>query len=600
MDEQAPGNSHAISATPPGRGLIGLLERAAGPGERYPGLTDGGTVVAAGRWDAAESWCAARKLAAIRELIRRNPQPGHEADAAGELPGAWRKDLIEQVALELAITRNAADALIVLAWTLEKRLPLTAAALEAGILNLSKARMIVDETSVLSDEDARAAEALAAGMWQDRTWSQIRDRIARAVVEVDPRGAEKRRERSEREDARVRFWREQTGTAAIAGYGLPTDQALKAIANVQNRARAYKRHGIKEPMDFLRVMAMLDLLNGADARTRYPKASPGGREDRGVDDHDHGEPEPGHDDKPEDDQLEDGDPEDGDPENGGPEDERPEDDGPGDGAPEDERPEDGGPGGGGPGDGGRGNGGPAGNGGAGDGLAANLALTVPLATLLGLAERPGEAHGLGVLDPALARKLAAEAADNPRSGIDLIITDQHGRAIGFGHGTKGRKPRADMPPPPHQAPGSHSGSPATADFAAAGTGPPGGYGTWTLATGNQTLTFALAPIPQGDCDHRFESKGYQPSGTLRRLVEIRDGQCTMPVCVRHPRTCDWEHAIPWPQGPTCACNGGARCRRDHRTKQTRGWKLQQFPGGLHQWTTPAGLTYTKGPRQYPI
>src|SRR5437588_8460928 len=147
------GDSGALAATPPGPELIGRLRAAAGPGERYATASDGAVIVAAGRWDAAESWITARKLAAIRELIRRRPEDGHAA-AGGGLPDLWRKDLAEEVALELGISANAADGLISLAWTLARRLPLTAAALDAGILNLGKARMIAAETSVLADADA--------------------------------------------------------------------------------------------------------------------------------------------------------------------------------------------------------------------------------------------------------------------------------------------------------------------------------------------------------------------------------------------------------------------------------------------------------------
>ncbi len=236
MEGQAAGNSGARTVTPPGVRLAGLLQAAAGPAERYPSLDDGGTVAAAGRRDAVESWSAARKLAAIGELIRRNPADGYQASAGGGLPPVRRKDLAEDVALELGITTTAADGLIGLAWALEERLPLTAAALDQGVLNLSKARLIAAETAVLSDEDAGRAESLIAGSWAGKTWSQIRDKIARAVVEVDPDGAAKRREQAEREEARVRFWREHAGTAAIAGYALPADKALQAMANVQNRA----------------------------------------------------------------------------------------------------------------------------------------------------------------------------------------------------------------------------------------------------------------------------------------------------------------------------------------------------------------------------
>jgi hypothetical protein len=118
--------------------------------------------------------------------------------------------------------------------------------------------------------------------------------------------------------------------------------------------------------------------------------------------------------------------------------------------------------------------------------------------------------------------------------------------------------------------------------------------------GGQQYTVKLGPIPLTDCDHRHESHAYQPNDTLRHLVQIRDGECTFPACSRHARESDFEHATPYHKdGRTCACNAGARSRRCHRTKQSKGWKLTQPLPGWHQWTTPSGRTYTQGPMQYP-
>ena len=65
----------------------------------------------------------------------------------------------------------------------------------------------------------------------------------RAVVAVDPDGARRRREQEEKENARVRFWREAAGTCALMGAGLPTDEALMAHAHVEQRAQAYRPPG---------------------------------------------------------------------------------------------------------------------------------------------------------------------------------------------------------------------------------------------------------------------------------------------------------------------------------------------------------------------
>ena len=79
-------------------------------------------------------------------------------------------------------------------------------------------------------------------------------------------------------------------------------------------------------------------------------------------------------------------------------------------------------------------------------------LVLPLATLLGLAERPGEGHGLGPLDPALCRDLALAAAGSPWTRLCVTVTDPDGIAIGHGCATA-----ADAKPSPHRgtSPGSH-------------------------------------------------------------------------------------------------------------------------------------------------
>ncbi len=41
------------------------------------------------------------------------------------------------------------------------------------------------------------------------------------------------------------------------------------------------------------------------------------------------------------------------------------------------------------------------------------------------------------------------------------------------------------------------------------------------------------------------------------------------------------------------------CRRHHRAKQARGWKLAQPEPGRMTWTTPSGRTYATGPAAYP-
>ena len=378
-----------LDAALPGPDLVRALDEAGGAKRRCEGASDDEVCGMLGRWEAAEAWCAAARLGVIRELLRRRMPPG------SRFSSATAGGLAQEVSNQLGVSLRAADALIGLAADLESRLVLTREALAAGVISLAKAKIIAEATAVLDDQHAAVAETLIAGQLAGKTPGQVAALIARAVVTVDPEGAARRRERAQREDARVRFWREHAGTAALAAFGLPPDEALAANQHIQDRALAYKAAGMAGTMDQLRVRAFLDALNGTDSR-----------------------PAPG---------------------------------------------------------------------------------------------------------------------------------------------------------------------------------------TWHLRISGRDYTVKLIPLPVTDCDHRYESGGYRPGTLLRHLVEVRDGQCTQPTCVRAARRCDFEHAVPWDQGGrTCACNGGCRCRRDHRVKQSPGWQVEQLPGGLHRWTTPSGRTYTGGPMQYPI
>ena len=199
------------------------------------------------------------------------------------------------------------------------------------------------------------------------------------------------------------------------------------------------------------------------------------------------------------------------------------------------------------------------------GFAGRITLTIPLATLLGLADRPGEIPGIGPIDPALARDLANAAAQNPTTTWCVTVTDQDGHAIG--HGCARPEPQGHRKregPGPPGGTGNRDG-PGFAFTAVGQHGPPGGYGTWTLRTrtsSQRDLLVALDPITTSDCDHRFAAKGHDPGIKLRHLAQVRHATCTSPVCRRPAAQYDFEHNIPYEAGGrSCLCNGGPRCKR---------------------------------------
>ncbi|HTY71042.1 MAG TPA: DUF222 domain-containing protein [Actinomycetes bacterium] len=82
---------------------------------------------------------------------------------------------------------------------------------------------------------------------------------------------------------------------------------------------------------------------------------------------------------------------------------------------------------------------------------------------------------------------------------------------------------------------------------------------------------------------------YVPPASLARAVRRRDQTCRYPGCVRSASDCDLDHTIPWPDGPTCACNLAALCRHHHRLKTHEpGWRLTNHGDGRLTWQTPYG------------
>jgi hypothetical protein len=231
------------------------------------------------------------------------------------------------------------------------------------------------------------------------------------------------------------------------------------------------------------------------------------------------------------------------------------------------------------------------------GFAGRVTLTVPLATLAGLADRPGELGSLGPVDPWLARDLSAAAAANPKTTWCLTVTDSQGHAVAHGCARPEPKKHGKRagPGPPGET--GFSFTPAGRD------GPAGGYGTWRLRTPGPgpDLIITVDPLTTDPCDHRFEGSGHDPGVKLRHLSQVRHATCTSPVCGRPAAQCDVEHNTPYEAGGrTCLCNTGPKCRHDHRLKQHPRWTVEQFADGTFRWTTPAGRSYDTEPTRYPI
>jgi hypothetical protein len=605
-------------AAAPSAALAMALEAAAGPEYQYEGADADALVGIVRQWAAIESWAAAGMLGALRALMREDGEGRALLRRRNDLPDGWDDSLNYEIAGALAMGPVSAGNLASLAWTLGMRLPSIGRSLADGTLTKAKAKLIAATFQPLDEREAARAEALVLPDLAGKTYFQIERLAWRAALAVAPDVAERRRVRAEREQARVTVFREESGTVGLSGRDLPSAQALSGHANVVARAAQYEASGAfpDQTASSLQAMAYLDLLNGITGQDRIEFArgaaeKPSGRE---PDDPERDGEEAGTDAAaPDDDERDEG-PDGDDP--------GPDDDGEPDGGPGPEPGAGSGP----DPDGGSGQGGESGpddGGGRPAGTPARPVLpevTVPLATLQGRAERPGDNRLLGPLDPAVARDLAAAAARSPSSRWEVTVVDGHGYAVGHGIARAGRAGQRQETQPsglPLYALPARVNITVTEGFlqhmaAQPRSGaPPGGWkltpqavndecGTWVLTLpGGRELAVRFDVVPTHTCDHRHRVSAYQPSERLRRLVQVRDHACTFPTCSRPAFDSDFEHAVPYDKGgQTDACNAGARSRRCHQVKQTPGWHVTQPKPGWHVWTTPTGRTYTQEPWRY--
>ncbi|HXZ71567.1 MAG TPA: DUF222 domain-containing protein, partial [Streptosporangiaceae bacterium] len=196
---------------PPGPLLITVVHALTGDdGHGLAALSDDqlvGIIAATRRMESRVAWT---QLAAIREFAtRRGSQQRDRAEFAAD-----------ELACGLNLTWQSAAGQIDYATAVAERLPRTFAALAEGRLHPVHVRIIEDETSILSDQDAAKADELLAGAAPGMTFGQVRAAAHTLVLKLDPEAARKRKEAAKRE-THVRRFREASGNAGMVARELP-------------------------------------------------------------------------------------------------------------------------------------------------------------------------------------------------------------------------------------------------------------------------------------------------------------------------------------------------------------------------------------------
>ena len=220
-------------------------------------LSDDTLIEAMVGFDRLASWAAARQARLLAELARRRPTD--RAPYSARWAGVGSEYAPDEVGVALHLARGTACARVGLACRLLATLPDTFALWEAGRIDTAKARAIDDATWMLSPELARAVQDRVLPRAPEQTLAQLKAALARAVLAVDPDGAEQRH-RQARRDRRVVISPEADGMASLWAL-LTATQAAGAFTWLTRLARGL---GADDPrsMDTRRADILAALLSG--------------------------------------------------------------------------------------------------------------------------------------------------------------------------------------------------------------------------------------------------------------------------------------------------------------------------------------------------
>lgn len=415
-------------------------------------------------------------LATVLNQVQHSP-PG-DADTPVERtehPNRWAEI---ELAAKLHWTAAKAGYELRYAHHLTRRLPGVHAALAAGRIDFPRARVIVDGVMCLDEPAgqqvaARLLEAGAAG-WNTR---QLAEKVRPAVIAHDPDAAS-RRQRLRQAERRVHTEAHPEGTADLYGVNLPPERVAAIVERIGAIARAAKRQGDGRTIDQLQADTLCDLLAG----TGIGATPPGSVSNPGPT----GRPDPTGDTDPDRAAAQDA--------------------------------------------------GPAPSAVPVPGLRRGVVeLTVPLSSLAGWSQAPGELAGWGPVIADVARQVATQQRD---AQWRFSVYDE-GTGELLHHGITHARP---------------AGAGQQAWFAAA------------------DLAFV----------HARDRTCRGPNG------------CRVPAS-----RCDTDHTVARAEGGGHERgNAGPLCRREHRFKHESGASLRQPTPGVFEWTSPLGHTYTVRPEPY--
>ncbi len=146
----------------------------------------------------------------------------------------------DEIRAALALTRRSADTQLDFAHQIRERLPQVGEGMGGGRLDLARARVLIDGTDHLDEETARKVVDAVIDKAANLTIGQLRARLRRLTIEIDPDDAKHRLDRGV-DARRVVSYPNPDGTANLLGSSLQPER-VAAIMRRLNRLAQQARH----------------------------------------------------------------------------------------------------------------------------------------------------------------------------------------------------------------------------------------------------------------------------------------------------------------------------------------------------------------------
>lgn len=241
---------------PPGPELAAVLD-----GLDHEAVVDADTVALAQAWARQLAHVQARFLDAVVQVGRSEPVSGSAVATARRraTAGEWAA---AELAAAMRWTHRHAELELDFAESVVG-MPVVFAACDAGVLDRGRAWVFADVLGT-ADLTGEQVEAICSAMvppaprW---TVTQLRWRLVRMVLEVDP-GYAARRYKAAVRDRGVTGYLGKDGTGTVSGHGLAADEAVAACERLEALADEVRRAGHPGTVGQVRADLFTRLLDG--------------------------------------------------------------------------------------------------------------------------------------------------------------------------------------------------------------------------------------------------------------------------------------------------------------------------------------------------